>query len=97
MVSLALFGAFVGALIAGPISDKIGRRATILVSDVLFTAGSILMCVAPSIKVLMGARVIVGLAIGICSMVVPVYLSEISPKEVRGTIVGIYIAVLCAG
>jgi len=96
-VSLALFGAFVGALIAGPISDKIGRRSTILVSDVLFAAGSVLMSVSPSIKILMGGRLIVGLAIGICSMVVPVYLSEISPKEVRGTIVGIYIAVLCAG
>ena len=96
-MSLALFGAFVGALIAGPISDKIGRRSTILVSDVLFTAGSSLMCLAPTIKALMAGRVVVGLAIGICSMVVPVYLSEISPKEVRGTIVGIYIAVLCAG
>ena len=86
-----------GALIAGPISDKIGRRSTILVSDVLFAVGSMVMTFSPSIRILMGGRLIVGLAIGICSMVVPVYLSEISPKEVRGTIVGIYIAVLCAG
>ena len=66
-------------------------------SDVLFTGGSVVMALSPSIMMLMGGRLIVGLAIGICSMVVPVYLSEISPKEVRGTIVGIYIAVLCAG
>ena len=55
------------------------------------------MAITPSIVILMIGRVIVGLAIGICSMAIPVYLSEISPVEVRGTIVGIYVVVLCAG
>jgi SP family galactose:H+ symporter-like MFS transporter len=96
-VSLALFGAFVGALVAGPIRDRTESKSTISMSDVLFAAGAVFMSFSPSTRMPMGGRLIVGMTIRILSMVVPVYLSEIAPKEVRGTIVGIYIAVLCAG
>lgn len=49
VVSLALLGAFVGALIAGPISDQVGRKPVIIAADLLFTSGSMLMAFAESI------------------------------------------------
>jgi SP family myo-inositol transporter-like MFS transporter 13 len=76
---LALLGAFIGSLFAGVLSDQIGRKPVIIISDFLFTAGSLIMAFAPEIYVLMIGRIIVGLGVGIASMVVPVYLSEVSP------------------
>ena len=46
MVSLAQFGAFVGSLFAGSLSDKIGRKPTIMIADVLFTIGAVLMMIS---------------------------------------------------
>ena len=97
VVSLALLGAFVGSLVAGPLSDWIGRKPVILASDVLFIVGSIVMATAETIPTLMAGRLIVGLAIGVASMIVPVYLSEISPVSVRGQIVAIFICCVTGG
>jgi len=89
IVSLAQLGAFVGALVAGPLSDRIGRKPVVIIADILFTTGAAIMMTAWSIPVLMFGRVIVGLGVGIASLVVPVYISEISPNEVRGIVVAI--------
>ena len=94
---MALLGAFVGSLVAGPISDTIGRKPVILASDFLFIVGSLVMANAESIAVLITGRIIIGLAIGVASMIVPVYLSEISPVRIRGRIVAIYILCVTAG
>lgn len=63
----------------------------------LFTIGALFMAIAPSIPVLMVGRFIVGLGIGAASLVVPVYLSEVSPTEMRGTVVATDIMVITAG
>jgi len=97
VVSLALLAAFFGALSAGPMSDLVGRKPVIIAADMLFTAGSLLMALAESIEQLIGGRVVVGLAIGIASMVVPVYLSEIAPVAVRGRVVAVFVVVITAG
>lgn len=76
-----MFGAFIGSLIAGVLSDQIGRKPVIIISDFLFIAGSLIMAFAPEIYVLMIGRITVGLGVGIASMVVPVYLSEVSPIQ----------------
>ena len=89
IVSLALLGAFFGALIAGPLSDAFGRRPIIIVSSFLYAVGSVVMAFAETIATLMLGRVIVGLGVGVSSMIVPVYLSEVSPKHIRGTVVAI--------
>lgn len=86
-----------GSLVAGPLSDAVGRKPVILASDVLFIVGSIVMATAESIEVLMVGRIIVGLAIGVASMIVPVYLSEISPVSIRGRIVAIFICCVTGG
>ena len=92
-----MLGAFFGSLIAGPFSDAFGRKPVIIASDVLFTIGSIVMATAETISVLIIGRLIVGLAVGIASMIVPVYLSEVSPLAIRGTLVTSFIIALTFG
>ena len=97
VVSLATLGAFVGAIVAGPLSDKSGRKPVIIIADILFTGGSVMMYFAPTIPVLMVARIIVGLGIGLASQIVPIYLSEVCPSEVRGAVVAVDILFITGG
>jgi len=87
IVSLALLGAAIGSLFAGTVSDKYGRRKVIMGSDVCFTIGALMQAFSSSIAQLMIGRVIVGLGVGIASMIVPVYVSEVSPTAIRGKLV----------
>ena len=57
---MAQLGAAVGSLIGGPLSDNKGRKPTIMVADVLFTIGAIIMGIAPTIPILIRGRFIVG-------------------------------------
>lgn len=77
--------------------DYIGRKPTIIVADVLFTVGALVMGLAPTIPVLMVGRLLVGFGVGIASLVVPVYLSEVSPQEVRGAVVATDIMIITVG
>lgn len=60
IVSIATLGAALGSIIAGPVSDSYGRKITILIADVLFTAGAIILGTAPSIEILIVGRIIIG-------------------------------------
>jgi MFS transporter, SP family, sugar:H+ symporter len=86
IVSSLLLGAMVGAALAGPLSDRLGRRKLIVAAGTIFTAGAILAAAAPTVGVLLAARFILGLAVGCSALVVPLYLSEIAPTEIRGAI-----------
>jgi len=74
-------GSLVGALLSSFIADRLSRRAAIQVGGLIFIIGAILQCSAQNIGHLCVGRVIAGIAIGICSSIVPVYQSEIAPKE----------------
>lgn len=87
IVSLALIGAAIGSLFSGTASDKFGRKPLILVADAFFTIGAVVMAVSPTIPCLMFGRVIVGIGVGMAAQVVPVYLSEVAPIEIRGKLV----------
>ena len=63
----------------------------------MFTAGALMMACAPTVSFLMFGRFVVGLGVGAASLVVPVYLSEVSPREVRGTVVAADVAFITAG
>lgn len=76
-----------GSIFGGPLADRLGRKMTIMISDLLFTIGAIIMAFASTISVLILGRTIVGLGVGCSAMIVPIYLSEVSPKKIRGTIV----------
>jgi sugar porter (SP) family MFS transporter len=81
-----LLGAMIGAATAGRLSDRMGRRRLIIIAAVVFTGGALLAAFAPTIEVLIAARVIIGLAVGSAALAVPLYLSEIAPTEIRGRI-----------
>ena len=76
----------IGAAFAGRMADHLGRRRLIMIAAVVFTAGSLLAAFAPTVGILVAARVIIGLGVGSAALVVPLYLSEIAPTEVRGAI-----------
>ena len=89
VVAIALAGAAVGAAMAGQLSDRAGRRRVILGAGVLFIAGAVISAVAPNVILLLLGRFLVGLAIGVASMLTPLYLAEISPARDRGAIVSL--------
>jgi sugar porter (SP) family MFS transporter len=89
VVAIALAGAAIGAATAGYLSDRNGRRLVILGAGLLFIAGAIISAVAQGVVVLVIGRFLVGLAIGVASMLTPLYLAEISPARVRGAIVSL--------
>ncbi|UVY84490.1 sugar porter family MFS transporter [Brachybacterium sp. NBEC-018] len=87
-VSSLLFASAVGALTGGRISDAIGRRTTILVMAVLFIVGVLLVVTAPGLALVVAGRIVLGLAVGAASVVVPVFLAELAPYEIRGSLAG---------
>ncbi|SDH43117.1 sugar porter family MFS transporter [Agrococcus jejuensis] len=86
--SSLVFAAAIGALVGGRVSDARGRRTTIVALAVLFFVGSLVVVAAPSLEALVVGRVLLGLAVGGASTVVPVYLSELAPHEIRGSLSG---------
>jgi len=89
-----MLGAAFGALFSGSISNKIGRKPVIMIADVFFTVGSFVMGFAPTIWCLVLGRFILGIGIGIASQIVPLYLSEVAPTEVRGQLVAFNVLVI---
>lgn len=89
-VGCALIGSICGVAMAGIMSDRLGRRPTMFISAVLFTVSAMWCAVATSFQVLVAARIIGGLGIGIVSVVAPVYISEISITRYRGQLVSLY-------
>ena len=89
VVGIALAGAALGAAAAGFLSDRLGRRFVILGAALLFIGGAILSAVASEVSTLLFARFLIGVAIGVASMLTPLYLAEISPAQDRGAIVSL--------
>ncbi|WP_323173610.1 sugar porter family MFS transporter [Natrialba sp. PRR66] len=87
VVSGAMVGAILGAAFGGRLADLLGRRRLILIGAVLFFVGSFIMAVAPSIEVLVLGRLLDGVGIGFASVVGPLYISEIAPAKIRGSLV----------
>lgn len=83
-----LFGAAVGAMACGRLSDGWGRRKTIILLAVMFFIGTMFCVFAPTFEVMVVGRVILGLAVGGASTVVPVFLAELAPYEIRGSLAG---------
>jgi major inositol transporter-like SP family MFS transporter len=88
VISSLIFAAAVGALIGGKISDAIGRRKTIILLAIMFFVGVLFVIFSPGFEILVAGRIILGLAVGGASTVVPVYLAELAPYEIRGSITG---------
>jgi sugar porter (SP) family MFS transporter len=87
VVGAVPIGAVLGAGLAGRLSDAYGRRRLILLSAVVFVIGSLVCAAAPGTAVLVIARTVLGVAIGLASATAPVYISEVAPPEIRGRLV----------
>lgn len=81
-------GSFIGALLSGYLTDKLGRRRAIQVGCLIWIIGSIISCAAQNIAMLIVGRFINGISVGICSAQVPVYVTELAPPSKRGRVVG---------
>ncbi|MEU9823274.1 sugar porter family MFS transporter [Pseudonocardia alni] len=99
VISSLVFAAAVGSLIFGRVSDAVGRRRTIIMLASMFFVGALLVVFAPGgpefgthttfgLGQLIAGRVLLGLAVGGASTTVPVYLAELAPYEIRGSITG---------
>ena len=87
VVAAVPIGAVLGAALAGRLSDAYGRRVLILASSIVFVVGSLICAAAPDIAVLVIARMVLGVAIGLASATAPVYISEVAPPDIRGRLV----------
>ena len=90
VVSGVLLGATIGAIFGGKAADLFGRRRVLLVTAAIFGIGALASAVAPSPTILIISRVVLGLAIGLASTNVPVYLSEVAPPHARGWVVSLF-------
>lgn len=89
VVAALLLGALFGALLGGRFADGIGRKRTLVGAAVVFAVAALIAAFAPGVTVLVAARVLLGVAIGVSSAVVPLYLAEMAPPERRGRLVSV--------
>ncbi|KAJ5611170.1 hypothetical protein N7510_007889 [Penicillium lagena] len=81
-------GSWLGALISGFVSDRLGRKYAIMTGCIVWIIGSVIICASQNMGMLIAGRIINGISVGIESAQVPVYISEISPPSKRGRLVG---------
>lgn len=89
-VGCALVGSILGVAVAGILSDRFGRKLTMLVAAILFTASGIGCAISQSFTELVIYRIIGGIGIGVVSIVSPMYISEVAVARWRGTLVSLY-------
>ncbi|KAK9459490.1 MFS monosaccharide transporter [Lipomyces oligophaga] len=97
MTALLELGAFIGAWNNGWIADKYSRKKSLVYALLVFIVGAVLQTAAQDYAMLTVARFIGGLGIGMLSMVAPLYISEISPPEIRGFLLTCEAFAICVG
>jgi SP family arabinose:H+ symporter-like MFS transporter len=90
LVSSALLGCAMGAIVAGSLADRFGRKLVLIISGLLFVICSIGCTLAWNLDVLIWSRLVGGLGVGLASMVSPLYISEVSPSNLRGRMVTLF-------
>ncbi|WP_196599902.1 sugar porter family MFS transporter [Pectinatus frisingensis] len=97
VVSSMMVGAAVGAILASKLSSGIGRKKSLMIGAALFIVGCLGSGTAGSVTFLIGARLILGLSVGIASYTAPLYLAEMSDKNARGSIISGYQLMVTVG
>jgi sugar porter (SP) family MFS transporter len=97
LVSIILLGGLVGALFAGGAADKWGRKKVLIITALAFCIGTLVQVVTPFYSLLIAGRFFTGIAVGVTSVVSPLYLSEIAPPHHRGAFVCTYQLFLASG
>ena len=89
-VGCALIGSIIGVMVAGMLSDFLGRKKTMFIAALMFSVSAIGCAVCGNFSQLVVYRMIGGFGIGVVSIVSPIYISEVAPAEKRGTLVSLY-------
>jgi sugar porter (SP) family MFS transporter len=97
ITAFGLIGAVLGALIGGRISDILGRKKVIISAAIVFITGALWSGISLNPTQLLISRFYIGIAIGISSFVVPLYIAEISPTKMRGTLVFLFQFMITVG
>ncbi|GEO69350.1 sugar porter family MFS transporter [Levilactobacillus acidifarinae] len=97
VVSAVLLGAILGAAIIGPSSDRFGRRKLLLLSAIIFFVGALGSAFSPEFWTLIVSRIILGMAVGAASALIPTYLAELSPADKRGTVSSLFQLMVMTG
>lgn len=97
VVSTSLAGATVGSFTGGSMADKFGRTRTFQLDAIPLAVGAFLCATATSVQTMIVGRLLAGIGIGISSAIVPLYISEISPTEIRGALGSVNQLFICIG
>jgi MFS transporter, SP family, galactose:H+ symporter len=97
MTAAVPLGALIAASIAGRITDRFGRRRALMAAAALFTLGSLMAASITAVWMLILARLILGLAIGLAAVTAPLYISETAPLRIRGALVSTYQLAITVG
>eukprot|EP00879_Flechtneria_rotunda_P004066 GHRR01004311.1.p1 GENE.GHRR01004311.1~~GHRR01004311.1.p1 ORF type:complete len:567 (+),score=130.75 GHRR01004311.1:244-1944(+) len=97
VVSSTLAGAALGSLTGGFFADALGRRKAFMLCAVPMLAGPLLSAAANDLNVMVAGRLLAGIAIGLSSALVPLYISEVSPTNVRGQLGSLNQLMICVG
>uniref|UniRef100_A0A803LAX4 Major facilitator superfamily (MFS) profile domain-containing protein n=1 Tax=Chenopodium quinoa TaxID=63459 RepID=A0A803LAX4_CHEQI len=97
VVSILLAGATVGSFTGGSLADQFGRTRTFQLDAIPLAIGAYLCATAQSVQIMMIGRLLCGIGIGISSALVPLYISEISPTDIRGALGSVNQLFICIG
>ncbi len=97
ITSATSLGALIGAIFAGIGVDFFGRKPVLMLSNILFIAGSGIQTGAHSVGVMMGGRFVMGIGVGIGSLCAPLYISELAPSNFRGRLVILFVMGITGG
>ncbi len=97
VVSSVLVGAVIGAVLGGALTDRFGRRRMIILAGVIFTISAVGTALAQTVAWLITGRMVSGIAIGIASFISPMYIAELVPAKVRGSLVAVNMLAITTG
>ena len=97
IVTAVLIGAVLGTILSGVITRKLGRHFAIWMSAFIFCVGALLCAFSINLYMLVVSRIILGIAIGLTSFTAPLYLSEIAPKNLRGSMIAMFQFMITVG
>src|SRR5699024_2417543 len=97
VVASMLVGAIFGSGASGPMSDRLGRSRVVVIMSITYIVSALILSLAPSMPVLVIGRLVIGLAVGGSTAIVPVYLSEMVPTEQSGSLSSLYQLMITIG
>lgn len=97
VIAAFCLGGLIGALSAPSLADRFGRKKILIYHNIFYVLGTILLALASHSSLLILGRLFIGIASGVCTVVVPTYLSEIAPEKVRGILGNMFQAAIVVG